>query len=157
VGLAYAPGSDPRAALDPELAGAARAIGLAVSQRLVAMRPALRAVADDGTEPTVVLAGIDMEPADPGDPITLVACLDAHHAYVVSRGRPDGVSLGALALARILVWAARAEVLGRAPSIGWIGPPARRPDGMGGHLIASDARGAVDGKPCHARAAALVT
>lgn len=156
MGLAHPSGSDPRAALDPDLAGAAHAIGLAVSHRVVALAPALTAVAADGTEPTVILVGIDMEPADPADPITMMACLGAHHAYVVARGRPDGVSLGALALARILVWAARAEVLGRAPSIVWIGAPRRRPDDMGGHLIVADARGTADDKPCHARAAALV-
>jgi hypothetical protein len=135
VGISSTPGTD--AALDPDLARAAGGIGAAVAVRLRELAPALRAVAPAGGEPTLALESLTLEPDDPLDDVTLAACVNAHDAYVAARGRPAAVSPGALALARILTWAARAEMLGRAPDVRWIGPPSRRPEAAAGHAVAA--------------------
>ncbi len=135
MGIRLPDGPDPTAGLDPDLVNAARGIGFAVGARLRELAPALRPTSDAGGEPDLVVEDILLDPDDPLDPLTLVACLQAHDSYVGARGRPTGASPGALALARILTWAARAEMLGRAPRIGWIGPPARRPDDVAGHAV----------------------
>jgi hypothetical protein len=135
VGISPTPGTD--AALDPDLAHAAGGIGAVVAIRLRELAPALRAVAPAGAEPTLALETLTLEPDDPLDDVTLAACVHAHDAYVAARGRPGAVSPGALALARILTWAARAEMLGRAPVIRWIGPPSRRPGDAAGHSVAA--------------------
>jgi hypothetical protein len=135
VGISSTPGTD--AALDPDLARAAGGIGAAVAVRLRELAPALRAVVPVGGEPTLALESLTLEPDDPLDDVTLAACVHAHDAYVAARGRPAAVSPGALALARILTWAARAEMLGRAPDVRWIGPPSRRPEDAAGHAVAA--------------------
>lgn len=114
-------------ALEPELRSAARAIGAGLRAELTKMRPALSRD-DEGGDPDAELVSIDLEHDGPADPLSLTACLAAHRAYVTERGHPDGVSLGALAISRILVWGTRASMLGRAPVVTWIGPPARRPE-----------------------------
>jgi len=135
VGISSTPGTD--AALDPDLARAAGGIGAAVAVRLRELAPALRAVVPVGGEPTLALESLTLEPDDPLDDVTLAACVHAHDAYVAARGRPAAVSPGALALARILTWAVRAEMLGRAPDVRWIGPPSRRPEDAAGHAVAA--------------------
>ena len=135
MGISSTPGTD--AALDPDLARAAGGIGSAVAIRLRELAPALRATAPTGGEPTLSLESLTLEPDDPLDDVTLAACVHAHDAYVAARGRPAAVSPGALALARILTWAARAEMLGRAPDVRWIGPPSRRPEDAAGHAVAA--------------------
>ena len=121
--------------LDPDVVNAARGIGFAVGARLRDLAPALRPVTGDGSEPELVIEAITLDPDDPLDPLTLIACLEAHDSYAVARGRPGAASPGALALARVLAWAARAEMLGRPPRIAWIGPPPRRPDDLAGHAV----------------------
>ena len=135
MGIRVTVGPDPAAGLDPDLVNAARGIGLAVGGRLRELAPALRPQSESGAEPDLVIDEISLDPDDPLDPLTLIACLQAHDAYAAARGRPGAASPGALALARVLAWAARAEMLGRAPRIAWIGPPARRPDGLAGHDV----------------------
>lgn len=135
MGIRLADGPDPAAGLDPDLANAARGIGFAVGARLRELAPALRPASDAGAEPDLVIDEITLDPDDPLDPLTIIACMQAHDAYVAGRGRPAGASPGALALARLLAWSARAEMLGRAPRIAWIGPPARRPDDIRGHAV----------------------
>ena len=138
--IRHAAGSNPAAALDPDLANAARGIGVAAALRLRDLAPALRPVCDDGSEPVLVLEEVTLEPEDPADAITLVACMQAHDAYVAARGRHDAASPGALAIARILAWTARAEMLGRAPDVRWIGPPTRVPDDVTGHPVTARVR-----------------
>lgn len=135
MGIRLPDGPDPAAGLDPDLVNAARGIGFAVGARLRELAPALRPAGDDGAEPDLLVEAITLDPDDPLDPLTLVACLQAHDSYAVARGRPGAASPGALALARLLAWAARAEMLGRAPRIAWIGPPSRRPDDLAGHAV----------------------
>ncbi len=98
-----------------------------------------------------------MDPADPLDPFTLIACLQAHDAYVAARGRPGAASPGAIALARLLTWAARAEMLGRAPLVVWIGPASRRPDTADGHTVTATVRLTGADGPVRAVAVAVVT
>ena len=140
VGIRHPGLPDAAAALDPAVAQAARGIGAAVAMRLVELAPALRPAQDDGSEPDLLIEEVALDPPDPLDPVTLLACLQAHDSYVATRGRPTGASPGALALARVLAWAARAEMLGRAPRIAWIGPPARRPDDVAGTAITASVR-----------------
>ena len=68
-------------------------------------------------EPDALLVELDLDHEGAPDALCLAACLAAHRAYVAARGRPEGVSAGALALARLLVWAQRAAMLGPAPRI----------------------------------------
>lgn len=153
MGIRRADAQDPAAGLDPDLAQAARGIGVAVAMRLRELAPSLRPAADDGAEPDLVIDEIQLDPDDPLDPLTLIACIEAHDAYVRARGRTGAASPGALALARVLVWAARAEMLGRAPTIAWIGPPARRPDDVAGHAVTASVR--LSGPDGAVRAAAV--
>ncbi len=153
MGIRHPGHPDPAAVLDPAVAQAARGIGAAVAMRLAELAPALRAAADDGSEPELLIEALTLDPDDPLDPVTLLTCLQAHDAYVAARGRPGAASPGALALARVLAWAARAEMLGRAPRIEWIGPPARRPDDVRGTAITATVR--MSGPDGDVRAAAV--
>ena len=108
---------------DTGLRPAAEAMGLAVLPHLERLRPR---VVEDVEDP--VLETIDLEHEGPPDPLSLVACLAAHRLYVTRRGRSGAVSPGALAIARILVWAERAALIGAPPELLWIGPPARAPE-----------------------------
>ena len=120
-----------------ELRPAAEAMGLAALPHLERLRPrVVEGVADP------VLESLDLEHEGPPDPLSLVACLAAHRAYVTRRGRTGAVSPGALALTRILVWAERAVLLGRPPDLLWIGPPARAPE-LGADRVAISAACAV--------------
>jgi hypothetical protein len=115
------------AAVDSELRAAAEAIGVAIAVQLDRLRPALSPAQPD--EPLAVLTDLSLERDAEPDGLTLAACMAAHRAYTVRRGRPDAVSSGALALSRVLVWGQRAAMLGRAPEVLWLGPPTRRPEG----------------------------
>lgn len=152
MGIRLSEGPDPAAALDPDLANAARGIGVALAARLRELAPAIRPATDTG-EPDLVIEEITLDPEDPLDPLTLLACMSAHDAYVAARGRAAGASPGALALARVLAWASRAEMLGRAPRIQWLGPPARCPDGIVGTAVT--ARVHLTGPDGSVRAAAV--
>ncbi len=152
MGIRHAAGSDPAADLDPDLAQAAMGIGVAAAMRLRDLAPALRPLRDDGAEPELVIEEITLDPEDPVDAITLVACVRAHDAYVASRGRREAASPGALAIARLLAWTARAEMLGRAPDVRWIGPPTRVPEDVTG--LAVTARVTLTGDDGAVRAAA---
>jgi hypothetical protein len=107
--------------------------------------------------PSAELVALSLDREQTPDPISLVACLGAHRAYVERRGNPDGVSLGALALARLLVWATRATMIGPAPEVVWLGPGARRPAAAPDQfIIVAKARAAVSSGQREAVAEALV-
>lgn len=108
---------------EDELRPAAEAMGLAALPHLERLRPR---VIEDVSDP--LLETLDLEHEGPPDPLSLIACLAAHRAYAARRGRAAAVSPGALALARILVWAERAALIGQEPQVVWIGPPARAPE-----------------------------
>lgn len=147
-------GADPL--LDPDLSAGSQAIGFAVAERLRELAPALRPVGDSGAEPRFLIEEISLDPADPADALTLAACLAAHDGYVAGRGRPGAVSPGALALARVLVWATRAEMLGARPDVRWIGPPARMPDDAEGQVVTAAVVLECDGTRARAQAAMVV-
>lgn len=116
--------------LEPGLRSAAEALGLALRPQLAGLAPGLtRPRQGDPPGAEAVLTSLDLDHEGEPDTLSLAACLAAHRAYVGSRGDPEGVSAGALALARLLVWAQRAAMLGAAPRIEWIGPAPRRPAG----------------------------
>lgn len=154
MGIRHAEGIDPAAGLDPDLANAARGIGVAAAITLRRLAPALRPAREDGSEPDLVIEEITLEPEDPTDPITLLACIQAHDSYVAARGRKAAASPGALAIARLLAWTARAEVLGRTPDVRWIGPPSRVPAEVMGHQVT--ARIHLSGTDGPVRAVAMV-
>ena len=157
MGLGVSEG-DARAieALDVEVRVTAEALGASLADRLVELAPSLTRDGDDASPSAQLVAlSLDREP-DP-DPVSLAACLGAHRAYVARRGNPDGLSLGALALARLLVWATRASMIGPAPEVVWLGPGARRPAAEPNqHVIVARARAAVPSGQREAVAEALV-
>ncbi len=114
--------------LDAELRVAAEALGAGLRGQLLELRPGLAATEAGQGPPQATLVALDLEHEGAPDALSLAACLAAHRAYLQARSQPDGVSLGALALGRLLVWAQRAAMLGPAPKIAWLGPPARRPE-----------------------------
>jgi hypothetical protein len=158
MGLGVSEG-DMRAigALDAEVRVTAEALGASLVDRLVELAPSLTRDGDD-LSPSAELLALSLDREERPDPISLVACLGAHRAYVRRRGHPDGVSLGALALARLLVWAARAAMIApTAPEVVWLGPGARRPAAEPGqHIIVARARAALPGGRREAVAEALV-
>jgi hypothetical protein len=132
-------------ALEPDLRAAAASIGLAVQAELVTRKPALLRTEGGSGAPRVVLVSLDLERDGDADLVSLAACLAAHGGYVRSRGDAHGVSLGALALSRLLVWSTRAALLGPAPRLVWIGPPARCPElGSGQISLTATAAATVD-------------
>jgi hypothetical protein len=151
---------EQRAAIDgleAELRVAAEALGAGLRGQLVTLRPGL--VAAEGDEPASgTLVALDLEREGAPDALSLAACLAAHRAYVAARGQADGLSLGALALGRLLVWAQRAALLGPAPKVAWLGPPNRRPEPRPGQF-ALEARcvARVGDRDREARAVALVS
>ncbi len=149
-------GAASGATLDSDLQSGARAIGVAVAPRLRDMTPAIRPAADGGVEPEFLLESMTLDPEDPADPVTMVACLSAHDAYVAARKRPGAVSPGALALARILVWATRAEMLGAHPQILWLGPPSRLPDDIHGYVVRASVRLTSGATTARAEAVAVI-
>ena len=141
---------------DPDLGAGAQAIGFAVAQRLRDLAPALRPADEQGREPQFTIEEIVLDPADPADPLTVAACVTAHDAYAAGRGRPGAVSPGALALARVLVWASRAEMLGARPEVRWIGPPARMPADVSGQVVTASVVLACGDQRARAAAALVV-
>lgn len=144
--------------LEPGLRAAAEALGAALRPQLATLAPGLtRPREGESAEADAVLAALDLDHEGDPDALSLAACLAAHRAYVAGRGRAEGVSAGALALARLLVWAQRAAMLGPAPRIEWIGPAPRRPEGSEDRLALS-ARCALEmgGATRRAEAVALI-
>jgi hypothetical protein len=144
-------------ALDAELRFTAEAFAVVIADRLATLGPRLRRDGGDAP-PEAVLEELTLDGEGEADPLTLVMCLAAHRMYVARRGAPAGVSLGALALARILAWAARAAVLGPPPQVHWIGPPSRCPEpGENQHRLAALSRARFGEESRAAQAVALVT
>jgi len=144
--------------LEPELRSFADAIGGTLGPELLRRAPGLARVGEgESGDPDALLVALELDREPEPDAVTLSACLAAHRAYVGGRGRPEAVSLGALALARLLIWASRAALLGPAPAVSWIGPPSRRPEPEAGQLIL-EARCVCEiaGRRREARAVALV-
>ncbi len=126
--------------LSAELRAAAEAIGLGLAGQLTKLHPALARTPDGESvdDGAAILGELDLDHEGAPDALTLAACLAAHRAYVRSRGSPDGVSAGALALSRLLVWLQRAAMLGPAPTLVWIGPAPRCPEpGAGQHRLSA--------------------
>lgn len=125
---------------------------------LVRLAPALtRPVggASEGRDAT--LTSLDLDHEGGPDPLSLIACVAAHRAYVIARGDAEGVSAGAMALARLLVWAQRATMLGAVPRIEWIGPSPRRPEISGRLALSARCTLDIDGTARRAEAVALIT
>jgi len=150
--------SDARAIseLEPEMRVTAEALGAGMADRLVELAPSLTKDGDN-SRPKAEMITLALDREETPDPLSLLACLGAHRAYVSRRGDPEAVSLGALALARLLVWAARATLIGKGPDLIWLGPSARRPEpGIGQHVIAARARARFSSGMREAKAEALV-
>ena len=149
--------SEGIAALEPGLRSAAEALGAALRPQLARLAPGLTRPREGGAGGDALLAALDLDREGEPDALSLAACVAAHRAYVAGRGQADGVSAGALALARLLVWAQRAAMLGPAPEIRWIGPAPRRPDGAD-DALALGARCSLemDGATRRAEALALI-
>ncbi len=145
-------------ALEPELRPAAEALGVALGPQLTRLAPAMtRPRADGGDDAGALLVSLELDREGEPDGLSLTACLAAHRAYVSGRGQPEGASAGALALARLLIWAQRAAMLGPAPRIEWIGPAPRRPEGSDDRLsLAARCRIEVAGEVRRAEALALI-
>jgi hypothetical protein len=142
--------------LDPDLRGPAHAIGMSLGTQLGRLRPALSHGADPAVPPEVEVLSLALAPEGEPDAISLAACQAAHQSYVASRGAASATSLGALAIARLLVWAQRAALLGAPPEITWIGPVQRRPADASGIEIHASCVALVDGARHTAKAVALV-
>jgi hypothetical protein len=143
-------------ATDPELRGVAQALGLGAAGRLGSLRPALTRGEGGSATPAVEILAIELTHEGAPDGLTLAACEAAHQSYVSARGEPNATSLGALAIARLLIWAQRAALLGRTPEVLWIGPSARRPPDLEGIDITASCTGSVDGTRRSAAAIAVV-
>lgn len=146
------------AALDAALRAAAEAIGGGLRPAIADLAPALVAPAESGgPEPAGELRDLDLDHEGAPDELSLVACLAAHAAYVRGRGRPDALSVGALPIARLMVWAHRATLLGASPRLLWVGPVVRAPEpGPDQLLLRARCAVAVDGAVRRAEAAAIV-
>lgn len=145
-------------AVEPELRVAAEAIGMGLREQLVRLAPGLTRAGEGGADPSALLVSLDLDHEGAPDALSLAACVAAHRAYVTARGRPEGVSAGALALARLLVWAQRAALLGPAPRIEWLGPASRRPSEDTTSLaLAARCALEVAGSTRRAEALALIT
>jgi hypothetical protein len=145
--------------LDPDLRVAAEAIGLGLREQLVRLAPGITRPAEDAgdVEPDATLVSLELDHEGAPDALSLCACVAAHRAYVSARGRPQAVSAGALALARLLVWAQRAALLGPAPRVEWLGPAPRAPEAAEGQ-VALGARCALEmgGRTRRAEATAVI-
>lgn len=146
------------AGLDTDLRVAAEAIGAALRPQLARLAPSLAATPDgSATEPDGVLTTLDLEHEGAPDALSLAACVAAHRAYVTGRRRPEAISTGALAIARLLVWGQRAALLGPAPGIAWIGPAPRLPEATADQAaLRARCVVTVDGSARRAEAAALI-
>ena len=143
-------------ALEPDLRIAAEAIGFGLRDQLTRLAPGLTRP-PEGADADAVLVDLDLDHDGAPDALSLAAVMAAHRSYVAARGQPEGVSAGALALGRLLVWAQRAAMLGPPPKVLWVGPATRRPDDEEGRLALS-ARSAVTmaGTTRRAEAVALI-
>jgi hypothetical protein len=149
--------SERLGALEPGLRAAAEALGVALRPRLGELAPGITRPPDGEGDADALLSSLDLDREGEPDPLSLAACLAAHRAYVAGRGRPEAVSAGALALARLLVWGQRAAMLGPAPRIEWLGPSARRPEGMDDRIaLAARCALEVGGSVRRAEALALI-
>ena len=137
--------------LDGDLRRAAEQFGLAVLPGLSRLTPAV-----SGEDSRLTLTSLALDGEGEPDPLSLAACLSAHAAYVRSRKKPDGVSVGGLALARLLVWSQRAALLGPPPRVTWMGPATRTPEEYEGTLLHAECAVSVDDVTKRARAAAVV-
>jgi hypothetical protein len=144
------------AGVEPELRVAAEALGMGLREQLRRLAPGLTRATEGDEEPDALLVSLDIDHEGAPDALSLAACVAAHRAYVIARGRPDGVSAGALALARLLVWAQRAALLGRPPTIGWIGPAPRTPEAQGRVALAARATVRIGDATRRAEAVALL-
>jgi hypothetical protein len=142
--------------VEPELRVAAEALGMGLRDQLTQLAPGLTRATEGDEEPDALLVALDIDHEGAPDALSLAACVAAHRAYVIARGRPGGVSTGALALARLLVWAQRAALLGRPPTIGWIGPAPRTPDVAGRVPLAARAAVTIGAATRRAEAVALL-
>lgn len=144
--------------LDAELRAAADAIGMGLGSSIAELAPALMPPpAPGGAEAMGELRELDLDHEGPPDGLSLLACVAAHRAYVRGRGRPDALSVGALPIARLMVWAHRATLLGAAPRLVWVGPAIRAPEaGPQQMVLRARCAVAVDGSVRRAEAAALV-
>jgi hypothetical protein len=135
---------------------AAEAIGFGLRDQLTRLAPGLTRP-PEGAQADAVLVDLDLDHDGAPDALSLAAVMAAHRSYVAARGQPEGVSAGALALGRLLVWAQRAALLGPAPKVVWVGPATRRPEDEEGRLALS-ARSAVTmaGTTRRAEAVALI-
>ena len=146
--------------LDPELKVAAEAIGVGLRPQLTQLAPALSKALESGDagEPDATLQSLDLDHEGDADALCLAACVAAHRSYVTGRGRPGGTSTGALAIARILVWAHRAAMLGRPPTIAWIGPAPRLPEaGPDQAVLRARCTVSIGGVTRRAEAAAIIS
>ena len=143
-------------ALEPDLRIAAEAIGFGLRDQLTRLAPGLTRP-PEGADADAVLVDLDLDHDGAPDALSLAAVMAAHRSYVAARGQPEGVSAGALAVGRLLVWAQRAAMLGPPPKVVWVGPATRRPDDEEGRLALS-ARSAVTmaGATRRAEAVALI-
>ena len=123
-------------ALEPDLRIAAEAIGFGLRDQLTRLAPGLTRP-PEGADADAVLVDLDLDHDGAPDALSLAAVMAAHRSYVAARGQPEGVSAGALALGRLLVWAQRAAMLGPPPKVVWVGPATRRPDDEEGRLALS--------------------
>ncbi len=124
------------------------------------MAPALSKALEDGpaSEPDATLQSLELDHEGDADALCLAACVAAHRAYVTARGRPGGTSTGALAIARILVWAHRAAMLGTPPTIAWIGPAPRLPEaGADQAVLRARCAVTIGGSTRRAEAAAIIS
>jgi hypothetical protein len=144
--------------LEPELRVAAEAIGLGLRAQLVHLAPGLtRSGEGEGGGVEATLVELDLDHEGGPDAVSLAACVAAHRAYVGARSRPDAVSAGALAIARLLVWAQRAALLGPPPRVEWLGPAARAPEvGEGRVVLGARCALEVAGRTRRAEAVALL-
>jgi hypothetical protein len=158
VGLTLSgPHSELAGAVEPELRVAAEAIGVALRDQLVRLAPGLTRPPEGGGAVEATLVDLDLDHEGAPDGLSLVACVAAHRAYVAARKQPEGVSAGALALARLLVWGQRAAMLGPAPRIAWLGPAARAPRPEAGQVtLAARCALSVGGSSRRAEAVAVI-
>lgn len=125
---------------------------------LVRLAPALTRPPEGGAgDAEATLGTLDLDHEGPPDGLSLLACIAAHRSYVIARGDAGGVSVGALALARLLVWAQRAAMLGPAPHIEWIGPASRCPAVSGRLVLRARSSVVMNDAARRAEAVALIT
>ena len=112
MSLRVGPGLEARLqGLEPEVRSSPTTIGGIARPGARPARAGAGPFATASGDPEAVLVALELDREPEPDGLTLTACLAAHRAYVDGRRRPEGVSLGALALSRLLGWASRASLL----------------------------------------------